>query len=75
MTGITPKQQECLDAIEAYIEAWGHSPSYKQIAEIIGARSKSQVHGLVKKLAERGKLSFLPRRSRSIALIVDGGTN
>jgi SOS-response transcriptional repressor LexA len=69
MTGTTPKQQECLDFIERFIAEHGYSPSLDEIAAGLKYRSRTASLHLVRKLAERGRLSFMPRRSRSISLI------
>jgi hypothetical protein len=44
--GLTPKQRELLDYIEAYSQESGASPSYQQMMERLGLHSKSGVHRL-----------------------------
>jgi SOS-response transcriptional repressor LexA len=66
--GLTPKQRELLDYIEAYSQESGASPSYQQMMERLGLHSKSGVHRLVKALEERGHISRLANRARSITV-------
>lgn len=68
MNGITPKQRQCLTYIEGFIAEHGYSPSYAEIMASLGYRSKSAVHALVHKLSDRGKISIMPGRSRSVEL-------
>jgi len=68
--GLTPKQREALDFIETSI-ARGVSPSYVEIQNAIGIKSKSCITRIVTALKERGHIIHLPRRSRSIALAND----
>lgn len=68
MLGLTPKQKECLDFIRAYIEAHGASPSYQNIMDAMGLRSKSGVHRLVHALHDRGHLVTEHGLRRAIAV-------
>lgn len=69
MIGTTPKQQRCLEFIESFIAEHRFSPSYREIRDGLGFKSTTQVHALVNSLKERGYVSFLPRKSRSISLV------
>lgn len=69
MIGLTPKQAECLDFLKAYIAQHGKPPIFREIADGIGLKSKSDIFRLVAALKERGAIDFLPRRSRSISII------
>lgn len=66
--GLTPAQKRVLDYIRYYIERNGYSPSFDDIKDAIGLRSKSGVHRLVNALRERGHITFLRNRARSITL-------
>jgi SOS-response transcriptional repressor LexA len=74
--GLTKKQRELLDYIEAYHQERGFSPSYQQMMEQLGLHSKSGIHRLVHALAERGHIK-LPqhRRARAIAPLPATGTH
>jgi DNA-binding IclR family transcriptional regulator len=55
---LTPQHFACLRAIFAHRQAYGRSPSYRQIAAMLGLspRSKSTAHRLVMDLESRGYL-------------------
>lgn len=65
---MTPRQKQCLDFIVGYHNERGVSPSYDDIKYGLGLVSKSGVHRLVHALAERGHITFLRDRARSIAV-------
>lgn len=67
--GLTPAQRELLQFIESYITDKGYSPSFAEIAEGIGLKSKAPVHDMVQRLADRGYLSFTPGKARSIVIL------
>ncbi len=67
--GITRKQQRVLSFIQRYIFEHDSSPSYAEIGAAVGIASKSNVHRMVRALAERGAIDFLPGRNRSIRLL------
>ncbi|WP_371932715.1 LexA family protein [Roseibium sp. MMSF_3544] len=55
LTGITPKQKECLECISDFIEQNGHSPSLAEIGSSL-SQSAVAIHHKVNSLAERGYL-------------------
>lgn len=65
---MTPQQKRLLDAIEE-LTVEGVSPSYEQLMERLGLASKSGVHRLVQALKERGVLSDIPGRARSLSIV------
>ena len=66
---MTPKQKLTLEFIKAYMAVKGYAPSYRNIAEGIGLKSKSNVHRLVHALKEQGLLDLDPHRIRSMKVI------
>lgn len=66
VTGITPKQKECLECISHYISQNGHSPSLAEIGETL-SQSAVAIHHKVNSLAERGYLTKT-RGKRTLAL-------
>jgi DNA-binding MarR family transcriptional regulator len=66
--GLTPRQSDALRFIREYLTANGITPTYDEIAPGIGLRSKAGVHRLVSALEERGHITRMPGRARSIAL-------
>lgn len=67
--GLTPRQRDCLRAIETHIAAHGVSPTYDELRAALGYRSKGNVSGLVLALRERGHIEYLPRKDRSIRVL------
>jgi SOS-response transcriptional repressor LexA len=61
--------QLVLDFIRAYIKFHGVAPSYQTIASGIGLRSKANIHRIVHKLQDDGKLTIRPYKFNSIKLI------
>jgi SOS-response transcriptional repressor LexA len=62
------KHQLVLDFIRAYIRFHGMSPSYQTIALGLGLKSKANIHRIVHKLQEDGKLTIRPYKFNSIKL-------
>jgi repressor LexA len=67
--GMTRRQQQALSFIDGYIAMFGWSPSYQEIADAIGLRSKGRVFELVHALEARGYLCSHPRLHRSIKIL------
>jgi SOS-response transcriptional repressor LexA len=55
--------------IEGYTTAKGYGPSFDDMKEAMGLRSKSGIHRLVTALEERGYIRRLPHRARAIEVI------
>ena len=67
--GLTPKQAQFLAKIKAFIKANGYSPSYEELKQLNGMKSKSNVHAYVQGLKKRGYLDDIPYSKRSIVLL------
>lgn len=65
--GLTPRMAECLAAIRK-LTVDGVPPTYAQIGEAIGLRSKSGVNRLLDGMRARGMVDF-GHRARSIRII------
>lgn len=72
---MTPRQRDTYEFIGAFVDQYGHSPSYDEIAKGIGVRSKSSVHRLVTGLAERGAIRHYTARSRGVSIISNDPRN
>jgi len=68
MSGMTPAQYRALTFIRQFIAANGYSPSYREIADGLDLASLQSVHRLVHGLVDRGSITLLPGRHRSIDL-------
>lgn len=63
---LTPKQHELLCFINNSLEESGVSPSFEEMKDALGLKSKSGVHRLISALEERGFLRRLPNRARAL---------
>jgi len=67
--GLTRKQRDCLVFIDSYIRTHHISPSYEEIADGIGLRSKANIVRLIAALRYRGYVSNASHASRSIKVL------
>jgi repressor LexA len=63
---LTRKQHELICFIQDRLDQSGISPSFEEMKEALGLRSKSGVHRLISALEERGFLRRLPNRARAL---------
>ena len=66
---MTERQKMVLDFIQTFIKMKGFAPSYNEIAQGLGMRSKSNIHRLVHVLRERGLLQVKPHMIRSLKVV------
>ncbi|MEM9170871.1 MAG: transcriptional repressor LexA [Pseudomonadota bacterium] len=66
---LTKKQQELLAFIDDRLSASGVSPSFEEMKQALGLRSKSGVHRLITALEERGFIRRLPNRARALEVV------
>lgn len=72
---LTESQHKALSFIRNYIVTKGYSPSFADIAEGLGLKSRGVVHRHVHALADSGYIELIPGRQRNIKLKDDtGGT-
>lgn len=64
----TEAQVKVLEFITAYMKVKGYAPSYMNIAQGLGLKSKSNIHRLVHELRIRGLLKLNPYKVRSLKL-------
>lgn len=67
--GLTKRQHDVLAFLRSFVAAHGYAPSYDEIKDAVGLRSKSGIERIVTALVERGFIERLPERARSIKLI------
>jgi len=67
--GLTPKQKKVFEVIRDFINQNGVAPSYEELKQLIGSKSKSHVHGFVHQLVERGWIGKGNGRNRSIYIL------
>lgn len=66
---LTRKQYELLVFITDTLNTKGVSPSFEEMKEALGLRSKSGIHRLITGLEERGFISHLPHRARALEVL------
>jgi repressor LexA len=66
---LTRKQYELLLHIHHYLHEHGVSPSFDEMKEALGLKSKSGIHRLITGLEERGFIRRLPHRARALEVL------
>lgn len=66
---LTPKQHKLLIYIDDFIKLHGHSPSFEEMKQAVGLRSKSGIHVLLNSLEERGFIRKLPHKARALEVL------
>lgn len=66
---LTAKQHELLLFIQSHLAETGISPSFDEMRDAIGLKSKSGVHRLIGALEEREFLRRLPNRARALEVL------
>ncbi len=66
---LTKKQYELLVFIDRRLKEGGVSPSFDEMKDALGLKSKSGIHRLVTGLEERGFLRRLPHRARALEIL------
>jgi repressor LexA len=66
---LTRKQHELLFYIHRHLNAHGVSPSFDEMKDALGLKSKSGIHRLISGLEERGFLRRLPHRARALEIL------
>src|SRR3954470_21180872 len=66
---LTKKQYELLLFINERLNEQGVSPSFDEMKEALGLRSKSGIHRLITGLEERGFIRRLPHRARALEVL------
>ncbi len=66
---LTKKQHELLLYINEYLTDNGVSPSFDEMKEALGLKSKSGIHRLITALVERGFIRRLPHRARAVEVM------
>ena len=66
---LTRKQYELLIFINRRLSDGGVSPSFEEMKEALGLKSKSGIHRLISGLEERGFIRRLPHRARALEVV------
>jgi len=65
---LTKRQKEVLDFLEGYLSANGYAPTFNEIAEEFGFRSKGTVYKHIKALRDKGLIRHEWNRTRAIEI-------
>lgn len=68
---LTKRQGDVYGFIRTYTKDKAMAPSYSEIARGVGMSSKSEVYSVLKRLENRGYISRIPGRPRSITIVSD----
>ena len=71
---LTKRQKQILDYVESFIENYGYSPSFEEIASFFGYSSLATVHEHLSNLERKGYLRKNYNKSRSLELVPSEGT-
>ncbi len=66
---LTNKQHELLCFIDERLKETGVSPSFEEMKEALGLKSKSGIHRLISALEERDFIRRLPNRARALEVL------
>lgn len=66
---LTAKQQQLLLFIDARLNSGGVSPSFDEMKDALGLKSKSGVHRLINALEERGFIKRMANRARALEVV------
>jgi repressor LexA len=66
---LTKRQRQILDYVESFIEAYGYSPSFEEIAGNFGYNSLATVHEHLSNLEQKGFLRKNYNKSRSLEVV------
>lgn len=67
--GLTSPQKRMLDFLNTFIVRKGISPSYAEMQDALGFRSKASVSRYLYALRDRGYIDFAPGRARTIVVL------
>ena len=71
---LTKRQREILNYIESFLDNYGYSPSFEEIANFFGYSSLATVHEHLSNLEKKGYLRKNYNKSRSLELVPSEGT-
>ena len=66
---LTTKQRDLLMLIHTRLRETGIAPSFEEMKDAVGLKSKSGIHRLITALEERGFLRRLPQRARALEVV------
>src|SRR5882757_2872073 len=67
--GLSPRQQQVLDVIRAWVSRFGYPPSVREIGEAVGLTSTSSVSHQLRALQRKGYLRRDANRPRAVGVL------
>ena len=67
--GLTPKQKKLYNIIKNFIAANKYSPSYEELKQLLGSRSKAHIHALIHQLIRRHWVGKRNGANRSLFIL------
>ena len=71
MNDLTDKQKECLIIINLFIKHKGYSPTVREIAKELKNNSPATTFHHMKKLKEKGYITWIKGQNRTIRVLKD----
>lgn len=66
---LTKRQHDMLSLIIHHVETFGIAPSFEELCQAAGLKSKSGIHRLMSALEERGYITRLHNRARAVDIL------
>ncbi|WPX08144.1 winged helix-turn-helix transcriptional regulator [Caldicellulosiruptor danielii] len=66
MQQLTERQQQILNAITNYIKEKGYPPTIRELAEMVGIKSSSTLHGHLLRLEKKGYITREKGKPRTV---------
>ena len=67
--GLTPKQFKFLEVLRSFIKQNGYSPSFEEMKQLNGMKSKENVYQYVNNLKKRGYVDFQKHMRRTVVVL------
>lgn len=71
MMGLTAVQSQTLQFLKQHKDEKGIAPSFQEIADHLGVKSKSRVYAIMECLEERGAVRRMRSRARAVEIVPD----
>lgn len=68
MNQLTKRQADIFITIENYIKENGHSPSYREVMDLVGIKSSSTIANHLKQLKKKGYVDFKVGAPRTLTI-------
>jgi repressor LexA len=66
---LTPRQVKLFNFLKKYKNDYNYMPSFKEMKEYMGVKSKNSIHQMIGHLEFKGYIKRLPYRARALEII------